>query len=176
MSKYRSLSKDELDEVLSKTSPHSFKFNVARMHEILRLPANDSPTLDPELIGESPVSRLTKFKRTLLDEVNEVDDIIAKFQDPLRSDKEVLVDIADWLSDIIVYCRSEAMKFGLPLEDTLEAVMGSNFSKVGDVPQYNEDGKVMKDLTRFVPPEDAINTILFGVARPRNPYSNIGEE
>jgi hypothetical protein len=168
---YQVLSKEQLDHVLARTSPHSFKFNVARMHEIYRLPINDEPTLDPAKLGDTAISRLNKFKQTLLDEVDEVTEIITKLEaaEAATSHKEqaalaqdALTDIADWLSDIIVYCRSEGMKFGLPIEETLEAVMGSNFTKVGDVPVYDENGKVQKDLSRFIPPESAIKTILFG--------------
>jgi hypothetical protein len=88
-------------------------------------------------------------------------------QNPDEAKKDVLVDMADWLSDLIVYCRSEAMKYGLPLEDTLQAVMASNFTKLpaDGVPVHDANGKFLKDMTNFVPPENAIKTILFGLAK-----------
>jgi predicted HAD superfamily Cof-like phosphohydrolase len=157
------------------------------MHDIYRLPKNTSPTIDPDFLGDDPISRLTKFQKTLLDEVSEFDtadegklSIKQKLElyhsmsmtvldaegrvllEELR--KDCLTDIADWLTDITVYCRSEAMKFGLPLEDCQDAVMGSNFTKVkGGVPTYDENGKVMKDMSSFVAPEPALKTIIFGV-------------
>lgn len=185
---YQTLSSVELERVLSATSPHSFKFNIARMHDIYRLPKNTSPTLDPDFLGEDPIVRLGKFQKTLKDEVaefdtaedgklsikdkleayhqmrgQELDDAGRAALEELRQD--CLTDIADWLADVIVYCRSEAMKFGLPLEDCQDAVMGSNFSKLPSdgVPVYDANGKFLKDMTNFVPPEPALKTILFGV-------------
>lgn len=208
---YKNLTKEQLDNVLSTTSPHSFAFNISRMNRIYKLPINTAPTLAESNLGENAISRLTKFQKTLTEELAEfdtapvgkfsikeklerlatlnkiIDNIanldatrasissrlkelgLAGFPNPNLNEvyeemhQECLTDIADWLGDIIVYCRSEAMKFGIPLEQVLEAIMGSNFSKVGAVPQYDANGKVMKDLSRFVPPEDAIHTIMFGV-------------
>lgn len=185
---YQTLTKETLDRILLGTSPHSFQFNIARMHDIYRLPKNTEPTLAPELIGEDPITRLEKFKATLLDELNEFDTAdkdklsIKQKLEQLRTllatasteeemgaalelRKDCLTDIADWLADIIVYCRSEAMKFGLPLEDCQDAVMGSNFTKLASdgVPRYDANGKFLKDTTNFVPPEPAIKSLLFGV-------------
>lgn len=180
---YNFLNKEELNRVLEKTSPHSFKFNIARMHNIFRLPIAAEPTLE---VGQDPIARLDGFQKTLMDELREWDtadegklsirDKLIAYKE-LHTDsnaspeqleearQEVLVDIADWFGDLIVYCRSEAMKFGLPLEDVIDAIMGSNFTKIGPgEPQYDANGKVMKNMDYFVPPEDAIRTILFGVA------------
>lgn len=92
--------------------------------------------------------------------------------------KDVLTDIADWLGDIPVYCRSEAMKYGLPLEEVLEVIMGSNFTKLPSdgVPVHDANGKFLKDMTNFVPPEPAIKTILFGLksADDAEPASLVG--
>ncbi len=185
---YPTLSPEVLQQVLSTTSPHSFKFNIARMHGIYRLPMNEAPTLESALLGESALTRLDKFKQTMMEEINEWDT-----RDPKNPDKpsvrekllafylmdqnispeaaeearqDVLTDIADWLADMIVYCRSEAMKFGLALEDVQDAVMGSNFTKLSSdgIPKYDANGKFLKDMTNFVPPEPAIKTILFGVS------------
>lgn len=84
------------------------------------------------------------------------------FTDP---EQDILTDLADWLADIPVYCRSEAMKFGLPLEEVLDAVMGSNFTKLPSdgIPKHDANGKFLKDMSNFVPPESAIKTILFGL-------------
>ena len=100
--------------------------------------------------------------------------VIAKleaFRDLVRTNsaeakKDVLVDIADWLSDIMVYCRSEGMKYGLPLENVLEVVMGSNFTKLPSdgIPIHDENGKFLKDMSNYVAPEGAIKSVLFGLA------------
>jgi hypothetical protein len=74
----------------------------------------------------------------------------------------ILVSIADWLADMTVYNRSEALKFGIPLESILAIVMGSNFTKL------QADGSVLRDANgkvekgpNFVPPEPAIYATLF---------------
>ena len=87
----------------------TFAERIALMNAMYRLPANERPML-PDNVAE----RLVKFKATLIDEVHEIDDISAmveKGADPA----EVLTAIADLLGDVIVYCRSEALKYGLPL-------------------------------------------------------------
>lgn len=195
MSQYNLLSKAELDQLMKTTSPHSFKFNIARMHQIYKLPTNDHATLE---VGESPIKRLDGFFKTLSDEAAEynvstdgkpsIREKLEQFyamsasqfttEEIEEARRDVLTDIADWLSDLTVYIRSEGMKFGIPLEDTLDAVMASNFSKikggVDGTPTYDENGKVMKDLSCYQPPENAIKTILFGL-KSRHPYENISE-
>src|SRR5271168_4594517 len=47
-------------------------------------------------------------------------------------DQIILVMLADWLGDMTVYNRSEALKYGIPLESVLACIMGSNFTKLGD--------------------------------------------
>ena len=80
--------------------------------------------------------------------------------------KDVLTDITDWLGDIMVYCRSEGMKFGLPIENGLEAIMGSNMTKLGPdgIPKHDANGKFLKDMSSFIPPEPALKTTLWGNA------------
>jgi hypothetical protein len=185
---YKTLTQPALAALLATTSPYSFKFNISKMHDIYRLPKNTEPTL---AVGEDPVKRLDGFFKTLSDEALEYN--IRDPKDPEKPSirekliayqamtlsqftveeieharQEVLTDLADWLGDMTVYIRSEAMKFGLPLEDVLDAIMGSNFTKVkggaSGTPTYDANGKVLKDLSAFVPPEDAIKTIMFGVA------------
>lgn len=76
--------------------------------------------------------------------------------------RQILVQIADWLGDMNVYNRSEALKFGIPLESVLACIMGSNFTKLnadGSVTK-NEHGKVEKG-PNFLPPEDHIYATLF---------------
>lgn len=66
---------------------------------------------------------------------------------------EVLTDMADWLGDIQVYCGSEMVKWGLPLEQTLFIIMQSNMSKLGadGLPIVDESGKVMKGPNYWKP-------------------------
>lgn len=100
---------------------------------------------------EAIMDRLAKFKRIILKEVEEVDIIIARLDlepNDINGAKEleILTDLADWLGDIQVYCASEMVKFGIPVKETLDIIMSSNFSKLGadGEPIYDNDGKVQK--------------------------------
>lgn len=181
---YKTITSEQLNRVLSSTATNSFTENIARMHDIYRLPKNTVPTLDPELLGESPLRRLDKFRNTLEQELNEYNIQEAAGPLPLRdrliafqamtldthtaeqiedARQDMLTDLGDWFADIVVYCTSEAMKFGLPLTDIQDAVMGSNFTKLASdgIPRYDDNGKFQKDLTNFVAPEPSIKSLLF---------------
>lgn len=136
-------------------SENSFAQRIAAMNAMYKLTAHPSPTLPAD-----PADRLRKFKATLLDEIHEIDDIVAACEengDPL----DILVSIADLLGDIIVYCRSEALKFGLPLEDVLHVIMDSNESKLGadGKPIYDTNGKFLKG-PNYWKPEPKIKALL----------------
>lgn len=115
-----------------------FFVDIQKFNEIYKLPINEKPTL----LG---IERLKNFKNILLEEVNEVDDIIKKYESGAPQE-EVLTDLSDWLGDMVVYIASECKKHGLDLNKTLEIIMQSNFSKLGEDgnPIYDERGKVMK--------------------------------
>lgn len=76
--------------------------------------------------------------------------------------RQILVQLADWLGDMNVYNRSEALKYGIPLEGVLACIMGSNFTKLGEdgEPVKDENGKVEKG-PNFLPPEEHIYATLF---------------
>ncbi|MNR22923.1 hypothetical protein D3C85_1399080 [compost metagenome] len=125
------------------------------MNEMYKLPINNVPTL-----LDDPASKLKKFKATLLAEVHEIDEIVEKIENG-EPDIEVKVAIADLLGDVIVYCRSEALKYGLPLEEVLDIIMDSNESKLGadGKPIYDENGKFLKG-PNYWKPEPKIKTLL----------------
>ena len=132
-----------------------FSERLALMTAMDRLPANARPTLP-----DDTAERLVKFKATLMDEVHEIDDIaamVAKGADQA----DVLTAIADLLGDVIVYCRSEALKYGLPLEDVLAVIMDSNESKLGadGNPIYDANGKFLKG-PNYWKPEPKIKALL----------------
>lgn len=136
-------------------SDPSFARRIALMNAMYKLPAQDIPMLPAD-----PADRLRKFKATLLDEVNEIDEIIEACEsntEPL----DVLVAMADLLGDVIVYCRSEALKFGLPLEGVLAIIMDSNESKLGTdgKPIYDANGKFLKG-PNYWKPEPKIKELL----------------
>lgn len=136
-------------------SDPTFAMRIAAMNAMYKLPAQASPVLPAE-----PADRLWKFKATLLDEVNEIDEIVTAVEqqaDPL----DVLVAVADLLGDVIVYCRSEALKYGIPLEEVLAIIMDSNESKLGadGKPIYDGNGKFLKG-PNYWKPEPKIRLLL----------------
>ena len=133
----------------------TFAKRIALMNSMYRLPANQAPS-----IPEDVPDRLRKFKATLSDEVNEIDDIVA-LAERGGSRVDVAVAIADLLGDVIVYCRSEALKYGLPLEEVLDIIMDSNESKLGadGNPIYDANGKFLKGPD-YWKPEPKIRELL----------------
>lgn len=132
-----------------------FAERIALMNAMYRLPAHARPTLP-----DNTAERLVKFKATLMDEVHEIDDI-ATMVEKGADQAEVLTAIADLLGDVIVYCRSEALKYGLPLEEVLDVIMDSNESKLGSDgnPIYDANGKFLKG-PNYWKPEPRIKALL----------------
>jgi hypothetical protein len=137
-----------------------FNERIAAMNAMYRLPAQDAPT-----VPEGVADRLVKFKATLMAEVHEIDDIVAMANSG-ASKLDVAVAIADLLGDITVYCRSEALKYGLPLEQVLDVIMDSNESKLGadGNPIYDQNGKFLKG-PGYWKPEPKIRDLL-GTSMP----------
>src|SRR3989344_8091864 len=107
----------------------SFFNAIKKFNQIYKLPLNEKPTL----LG---VERLENFKKILQEEVNEVDEIIKKYKErptELTKEKqlELLTELSDWLGDMGVYIASESAKHGINLDETLQIIMESNFSKLG---------------------------------------------
>ena len=133
----------------------TFADRIAVMNAMYKLPANSRPTLPADV-----ADRLAKFKATLMDEVHEIDEIVKQSKDGAAA-ADIAVAIADLLGDIIVYCRSEALKYGLPLEDVLDVIMDSNESKLGadGKPIYDANGKFLKG-PNYWKPEPKIRELL----------------
>jgi predicted HAD superfamily Cof-like phosphohydrolase len=138
----------------------TFAQRIAAMNAMYRLPAHDRPTLPADV-----ADRLRKFKATLLDEKHEIDEIVALSKNGAQP-IEIAVAVADLLGDIMVYCRSEALKYGLPLEEVLELIMDSNQSKLGadGQPIYDANGKFLKG-PNYWKPEPKIKALLEARAR-----------
>lgn len=145
-----------------------FQESIARFNAMYKLPVASTPTLSE--VGD-PAARLKAFKDILLEELNEIDDIIElaeQTQSVILSTEEeqkkqalLLTDIADLLGDIQVYCASEMAKFGLPLDNVLDIIMESNFSKLGydGKPIYDGRGKVQKG-PRYWRPEPRLTELI----------------
>ena len=133
----------------------SFEQRIAAMNAMYKLPASERPALPANI-----ADRLIKFKTILLEEVHEIDEIVKLAQNG-NSPADVAVAIADVLGDITVYCRSEALKYGLPLEAVLDIIMDSNESKLGadGNPIYDANGKFLKG-PNYWKPEPKIKALL----------------
>lgn len=133
----------------------SFSQRIAAMNAMYRLPASGRPSLP-----ENVVDRLVKFKATLLDEVHEIDEIVQLSTNGAAA-IDIAVALADVLGDITVYCRSEALKYGLPLEEVLDVIMDSNESKLdaNGNPIYDTNGKFLKG-PNYWKPEPKIKALL----------------
>ena len=143
-----------------------FAQRIAAMNAMYKLPANDRPALPADV-----ADRLTKFKATLLDEVHEIDEIVALAKNGGAA-SDIAVAIADLLGDVVVYCRSEALKYGLPLEDVLDIIMDSNESKLGTDgnPIYDANGKFLKG-PNYWKPEPKIKALLQALSAAPTPHN-----
>lgn len=120
-----------------KSSDESFLNDIKKFNTIYEQPINSKPTL----LG---VAQLEKFKSIISEEVSEVDEIIKLYKEKENNmteenKLEILTHLSDWFGDIVVYVSNEALKHGIPLDETLKIIMQSNFSKL------DENGKVIKD-------------------------------
>ena len=133
----------------------TFADRIAAMNAMYKLPAHEQPSLPANV-----QDRLIKFKATLLDEVHEIDAIV-QLSKQGAAPLDVAVAIADLLGDVIVYCRSEALKYGIPLEAVLQLIMDSNASKLGadGKPIYDANGKFLKG-PNYWQPESKIKALL----------------
>lgn len=120
----------------------SFDSKILYMNGMYKLPIAPYPSL--EHCGEPASQRLSKFTDVLEEECKEIVEVMQSVQNDEAI--EGLTNLADPLGDIVVYCYSEAAKFGIPLSEVLSIIMDSNFSKLGSdgQPIYDDRGKVQK--------------------------------
>ena len=130
-----------------------FYEDIQRFNSMYKLTCNEKPTL-------RPVDSLKNFKSIIEEEIAEIDEIIAKqslmagIKTLTPSEKiEIIADVADWLGDVIVYCNTYALSWGLPMKEILAIIMQSNFSKLGEdgEPIYDSRGKVEKGPNYWKP-------------------------
>jgi predicted HAD superfamily Cof-like phosphohydrolase len=112
-----------------------FHSDIVRFNAMYGMAVNKTPTIPFITSSEKGTARnqllkrLSEFKAILLDEVKEVDELVEKIKAG-EAPLDILVDLADWLGDIQVFCASEMMKFGLDNDLVLSTIMASNFSKL----------------------------------------------
>ncbi len=112
--------------------------------------------------------RLEQFKEILDKEFTELTDIQIGHDKPGEDQsvavRRTVVDMADLLADIIVYCTSEARRWNIPLCTVVRHVMESNFSKLGEDGQPIKNPKTDKfeKGPHYWSPEPGIYRIMFG--------------
>ncbi len=139
-----------------------FYKDIEKFNSIYKLDSHEEPTL----LG---AQRVRQFHNILSEEVEEGLELAAKYEALDATDKNldaeekllILTEMSDWLGDIIVYCASEARRWGIPLNKVLRVIMESNFSKLDaqGKPIYDERGKVMKG-PNYWKPEPKIRELL----------------
>lgn len=132
-----------------------FHDDIVQMNEMYKLLVNHTPAN----LGEE---RLREFRITIQEEINELNKIIELWGEiPLI---QSLTDLADWMADVVVFMKSESVKWGIPLNNILYFVMQANKTKLGadGKPIYDENGKFLKG-PNFVPPEPAIEKFLLEI-------------
>lgn len=109
-----------------------FAARIRAFNQMYGLPVAERPNF-------LSVQRLKDFKHILSDELDEISDIIDGLNTCEQDEGTIseackayaLVELADLLGDLQVYCASEMTKWGLPLDPVLRIIMDSNFSKLG---------------------------------------------
>jgi predicted HAD superfamily Cof-like phosphohydrolase len=131
-----------------------FLMDVERMNGMYRMPEvtkQDQADCD---------TRLHQFKSILEEECKEIDEIIAA---NVNGTVDIMPALSDLLGDIIVYCASEAKRWGIPIDRVLNIIMQSNFSKLDSngQPIYDERMKLQKG-PNYWKPEPKIAALLKG--------------
>lgn len=189
---FKTLTEEQLDTMLDKASGDFVEDIEAmnQMYKLPISPRPTLYGLTtPKGMPQAASERIIGFLKTLGDEIAEGEEIksfldvlenkpdrpvpaelaekLTQFRsltlvDLKEAERVVLTMMADWFADMVVYIRSEAMKFGIPLELVQQAVMASNFTKLpaDGIPVHDENGKFLKDMTNYVPPESAIHSII----------------
>ena len=136
-----------------------FSRSIERMNAMYELPIRQVPAFRTTDLG-----RVHDFKDILREELDEIDEILA--MNP-NDELGVLVALADLLGDLTVYIRSEALRFGIPLEEVLSIIMASNFSKLDEngKPIKDERGKFLKG-PNYWKPEPKIRELLLAEMFP----------
>lgn len=131
--------------------PSNFFERIKSFNDMYRMPATSG---DPA----GMLNRLGQFVSMLQDEFNEHVEV----EQHLREfDTEAArVALADWLGDMIVYCASEAKRWGIPIEGVLDVIMDSNESKLdADGQPIFVNGKLQKG-PGYWKPEPRIKQLL----------------
>lgn len=131
----------------------SFTSDIMVMNMMMELKAGDE-------VVPATLERMVKFRNILIDEVNEINQIIAKLDKrPTTREEhvEILADLADVCADIQVYCASENCQHGIDNGMALMTVMDSNYTKLDNGERvWNEEIGKFEKGPNYLAPEPAL--------------------
>jgi predicted HAD superfamily Cof-like phosphohydrolase len=143
-----------------------FHNDIIKMNMMYDLPVSLSPKFHTTDDKGNPAEAIEKFHDILDEELDELRSLLRRlctYNETLTGETTLafLTELADLLGDIVVYCHSEALKYGIPLEEVLGIIMASNFSKLPDngIPLKDERGKFLKG-PNYWKPEERIRALL----------------
>lgn len=136
---------------------------IRRFNAVFGLPA--PLTIDSNVDRQALAARIhDQFMEMLVKEFAEGGDVLIKMRDERVPLADAMTELADWLGDIQVYCASEMVRHGIPIESVMHAIMDSQDSKLVDGKPLVDNGKVVKG-TGYVAPEPRIREIIKRVIR-----------
>lgn len=148
------------------TTPIDLNALMLTFNRMYGMPAPRWPTLNE--LGVAPMTRIADFQHVLSKELSEGNAIHDAVKGVWMSpegrqewDLDILTDLADWLGDMIVYCASEATKYGIPIAEVLGIIMESNASKLqaDGTAKFDEYGHLEKG-PNYWKPEPRIRALL----------------
>lgn len=137
---------------------------IHRMNTVFQLPTNNTLTDQGE-------ERLEQFVRVFKNEITELEDVYVQEDDKRTVD---FVALADCFADLQVYLKSEAQRWGIPLDDITHLVLDSQDSKLVDgKPLMAPDNSKFIKGPDYQPPEKKIAEKLI---THFNNYNSISEK
>jgi len=133
---------------------YDFLKAIDRMNTVFEAGYEEKPVL-------KSINRPIDFHKVLSEEVNELLDSVKLYTDGNSTEIDVLASYADTLGDVIVYCTSEARRWGIPILEVLQKIMESQETKLVDgKPLWNKEKTKFIKGPNFVPPENGIRQVL----------------
>lgn len=141
------LTKEELNELLTNISPHSFKHNIVNLMGTIDVAVAAELVTDRGLLLEALEEGAPEFSKCV-DLFNNVHASVRSSEPGEEVGQVAVSAIAGILATIVIQARITAAQLGIPLEE-VQDVLTATFLKEKD------------DLS-----ESAVNTVLFGLASP----------
>lgn len=131
---------------------------IAWMNHTFKSPRTDVVAASNDVPTDLGINRMQSFQNILADEITEFTAHTA------LTEEDRITAMADTLGDVIVYCFSEARRWGIPIMEVLNFIMLSQSTKLVDgKPLWNEDGTKFIKGPNYVAPEPQIKELIEGL-------------